>query len=174
MAAITVAAAITACSSPSSSSTTISPPPADAAKIGVPFLVREGNSSAEVTLTKITYTPTAPDGTQAESGDGEYAILHVKIVGTSATPFKFGLDSFAYQATDEPDSYQPVNSHVLNVDPQDWMAFPNGLESDGTVTKGKSASGILPFEVLPQTPMLINMYTVNGIKPIAQWLAVSP
>jgi hypothetical protein len=161
---------LAACSSPQSS-TASNPPPKDAAKIGVPFLAHEGQAKAEVTLTKITYATTRPDGAQANAG--EYAILHLKIVGKSAARFTFNIESFSYQYAQQPDPYQPDDTNITGVDPQDWMAFPQGLPPQGSVTKGKSVSGIEPLDVSPKSLLLISMSGSDGFTPIVQWLTTS-
>jgi hypothetical protein len=148
-----------------------SPPPRDAAKVGVPFLAHEGDASAEVTLTKITYAVDRPDGTPANAG--EYAVLHLRIVGESAKPFTFNIESFSDQYTQEPDPYQPGDTNIYGVDPTDWSEFPQRLTSDGSVTKGKVVSGTIPLDVSTQSLLLINMYGTDGVTIIAQWLATS-
>lgn len=160
-----------ACSSPQSSTASSPPPPKDAAKIGVPFLAHEGRAKAKVTLTKITYTTTRPDGTQAIAG--EYAILHLKIVGESAARFTFNIESFSDQYTQDSAPYQPEDTNIYGVDPTDWSEFPQRLLNQASVTKGKTVTGTIPLDVPTQSLLLISMSGSDGVTPIVQWLTTS-
>lgn len=166
---VTAASWLTVACSSAPTPATSSPRPTDAAKIGTPRLVVEGRTSAEVTLAKVTYTATRPDG--APSNAGEYAILDLIIIGKSEQPFSVDLDNFYFQYTQQPDPYQPEDSRLFGVNPTDWSEFPHRLPI-ALVSKGKEISGTVPLEVSTNSLMLISMVTTNGT-PVAQWFVTS-
>lgn len=143
--------------------------PQDAARIGTPFLVKHAGTAAEVTLTKITYMDTRPDG--ATSTAGEYAVLNVKVVGQSASPFDVSPQYFFIQYTQRPDPYQPQDINRYHATSADLREFPHVLPITA-VTENGEVSGTVPLEVGNKSLILICMTAGDGT-PIAQWLTTS-
>lgn len=143
--------------------------PTDVARVGTPFRVIEAQSSAEVTITKILYPSTSPSG--QPSNAGEFAVLYVRIVGSSKQRFHYSGMNFFFQYTQQPDPYQPQDSNFYGVDPTDWDAFPPQL-AIGFVANGQAVQGTVPLEVSSKSLLLISM-TNNTSKTLVKWLATS-